>query len=244
MKWQFLGGLSLGDWELSNSTLNVIMRRFGSVHRFLPLFQQVISNYVTLTQARTHTCKGKKGHRDNWKERFGSAADKNAFISATYPTNSFRSSRYFFSPPWLVLPISHCHTRNMEIFSPSLLIILIESPFSGISQRLIRRQAGWESVLLGKVSSPGDTTPFWSATQKPPSAAESGRYHRTPQRHNHKYIRLVKNTRGLCCRADNDTANPVETHDWRGREVTKVREMGHFLPGTPMIFKHSTSFVM
>lgn len=66
LKWQSLGGLSLGDWELSNSMLNLI-RRFGSVHRFLPLFQQVLSNYVTLTQARTHTCKGKKGNGDNWK---------------------------------------------------------------------------------------------------------------------------------------------------------------------------------
>lgn len=30
-----LGGISLVDWKLSKSTLRVIMRRFGSVHRFL-----------------------------------------------------------------------------------------------------------------------------------------------------------------------------------------------------------------
>ena len=51
------------------------------------------------------------------------------------------------------LPLSHClepHQKYGDILT-CLLIILIESPLSGISQRLIRSQAGWESVLLGKV---------------------------------------------------------------------------------------------
>lgn len=30
-----LGGISLVDWKLSKTTLKVIMRRFGSVRRFL-----------------------------------------------------------------------------------------------------------------------------------------------------------------------------------------------------------------
>lgn len=85
---------------------------------------------------------------------FSSAANTNTVIkpSAIYPTNSFSSTRHI-SLSVNGLPLSQClepHQKYGDILT-SLLIILIESPLSGISQRLIRRQAGWESVLLGKV---------------------------------------------------------------------------------------------
>lgn len=67
----------------------------------------------------------------------------------------------------------------MEIFFNALLIILIESPPPQHSPlweftEAYREAGRLESVLLAKVSSLGDTTPFFffffsrSATQKPP----------------------------------------------------------------------------
>ena len=187
-----LGGINLWDWKVSKSTPKAIMRHvfFAQLD---PTNDQRLCVTFTHGDVQTHRRKGKKGNRGLLRVCFSSAAN----------TYSFSSTRHFFFLP-VNGPSSITMSRTTpEIWRYSSLLVdyfnRIPPPLtlSGISQRLIRRQAGWESVLLGKVWSLGDTTPFWSATQKPPSAAESGRYHCTLQRHNHKYIHLVKNTRGF-----------------------------------------------
>ncbi len=76
-----LGGINLGDWRLSETTQNVIMRRFGSVYRFLWLLQQVINNCVSHLHVHMHEHTDAKVKRATGiTDCFSRAANTNAVI--------------------------------------------------------------------------------------------------------------------------------------------------------------------
>lgn len=181
-----LGGINLWDWKLSMSTQNVIMRHFGSMCHFL-CDQQLC---VTLTHA--HSCKGKKGNKENWKEGFSrhtkkllvayNYLNKTSFLNAEWPS-SITVSRT--TPE--IWRYSHHLVDYFNRIPPSLSLGIHRGLSGG-------RLAGNPSCLVRcRVSG---TQHLSKAPHKsPPSAAESGRYHCTLQLHNHKYIHLVRNTR-------------------------------------------------
>lgn len=124
-----LGGINLGDWKLSKSTNERANETFWQ-RAPLPTSDQQLC--VTLAHPQTHTAKGEKGNRDNYKDIFRRANRVAA------PKQSAVSWHKLFSVVFLkhvFFLLSSCrepHPQYGDILT-SLLIILIKTPHPSLS---------------------------------------------------------------------------------------------------------------